>query len=549
MIKYSKVTLLHALLFLLPILIALPVSGQQLLLNEVEIDPPSTISDACQYAELRGNPGTVVPANTYFLSVNSDAGNFGFANQAINVGGRTVGTNGTITLLNDLSGGCPNRVFPAGTTLVTFTSALFIGQGSETYLVVQSTATLSSGQDLDANDDGVFDAAFGITVLDGFALLVNPKEEYVYGAAAGVVNISNTTSLDQPDAVTRIFSNTTPVTASAFYFGELSPSPDETTTYAAPLSPNFPAGGALTPGAPNGGPSSVRDVPVDLNGDGKTDFSVVRAAGGTGSQMTWYSAINGGSPIANREWGISGDVVVSGDYDGDGSDDIAVFRPSNGTFYIVQSSTLTLRVEQFGQTGDDARVVGDYDGDGRDDVAVYRPGAQSVWYYKTSPTVLFNAIPWGQSGDVPAPGDYDGDGRADFVVQRTEGNSGRFWKRFATSGSETEVFGQADDLIVPGDYDGDGRTDLAVVRTAGGSLIWEFEPSGTSGSTVVSDTWGVPGDITVQGDYDGDGQTDYAVWRPGTPGTFFMMTVATRRITTKEWGQTGDLPVANFSTF
>ena len=46
MIKYSKVTLLHALLFVLPILIALPVSGQQLLLNEVEIDPPSTISDA-----------------------------------------------------------------------------------------------------------------------------------------------------------------------------------------------------------------------------------------------------------------------------------------------------------------------------------------------------------------------------------------------------------------------------------------------------------------------------------------------------------------------
>ncbi len=230
---------------------AAPTAGA-LLLNEVEIDPPSTISDACQFAEIKGqNAGGVVPANTYFLSVNSDGGNFGFANQAINIGGQVVGANGTITLLNNLSGGCPNRVFPAGTTQVNFTSPLFIGQGSETYLIVTSTTALSSGQDLDTNDDGLFDAGFGITVLDGFALIVNPEEEYVYGAAAGVVNISNTTTLDQPDAVTRFPSNTTAFVAAAFYFGELAPSPDETTAFAAPFSPNFPAGGALTPGAPN----------------------------------------------------------------------------------------------------------------------------------------------------------------------------------------------------------------------------------------------------------------------------------------------------------
>jgi hypothetical protein len=59
-------------------------SAQQFLLNEVEIDPPSAISNACQYAEVRVvNPSGVVPANTYFLSVNSDGANFGFANQAI----------------------------------------------------------------------------------------------------------------------------------------------------------------------------------------------------------------------------------------------------------------------------------------------------------------------------------------------------------------------------------------------------------------------------------------------------------------------------------
>ena len=133
---------------------------------------------------------------------------------------------------------CPNRALSGRHHSLNLHLPELIGQGSETYLIVHATANLFSGQDLDTDDNGMFDAGFGITVLDGFALLVNPEEEFVYGAEVGVVNISSP-GLEQPDAVSRCSEITTPFTMNAFYWGELAASPDETTQFVAPLSANF----------------------------------------------------------------------------------------------------------------------------------------------------------------------------------------------------------------------------------------------------------------------------------------------------------------------
>jgi hypothetical protein len=78
-----------------------------------------------------------------------------------------------------------------------------------------------------------------------------------------------------------------------------------------------------------------------------------------------------------------------GDYDGDGVTDVAVFRPSNGRWYVLGRPAVS-----WGLSGD-VPVPGDYDGDGVTDVAVFRP-SNGRWYVLGMP-----AVSWGVSGDLP----------------------------------------------------------------------------------------------------------------------------------------------------
>ena len=88
-------------------------------------------------------------------------------------------------------------------------------------------------------------------------------------------------------------------------------------------------------------------------------------------------------------YGQANDIPVAGDFDGDGRSDATFFRPSSAVWYIRNSTGLTgvsaptgQTLIQYGATGD-TPMSGDYDGDGVADPAVFRPGNAS-WYILNS---------------------------------------------------------------------------------------------------------------------------------------------------------------------
>jgi len=146
---------------------------------------------------------------------------------------------------------------------------------------------------------------------------------------------------------------------------------------------------------------------IDLNGDNRADVGVQSNAGGGVARFRQFDGTSNFN-FTDAIFGMPTDLYVTGNHAGNLRGDITVVRGESGQFNWTTREAIGGAAQPtivFGTSASDLVLTGDYDGDGLDDYAVWRPSAmpaQSKFIIRrsTNPGVLLEVFA-GENGDYP----------------------------------------------------------------------------------------------------------------------------------------------------
>ena len=256
-------------------------------------------------------------------------------------------------------------------------------------------------------------------------------------------------------------------------------------------------------------------------------------------------------------------IAVSGDWNGDGSDEIGFYV--NGNWYLDLNGNGKWDDEdlwaELGGKAKDQPVTGDWDGDGKTDIGIFGPRwfsdelaveleaglpasknpntFQNVSRPKNMPPeyqevnvevralrqsetgdtrvdLIDHVFEYGHEGDRAVTGDWNGDGITKIGVYnngkwRLDVNGDGLWN---DGDIEITGFGGKTSIPIVGDFNGDGIDEVGLFEDG----RWSIDTNGDH-KPDRSFEFGQAGDQPVVGDWNGDGTDEFSVYRPESDQT------------------------------
>ncbi|MCT2584536.1 FG-GAP-like repeat-containing protein [Actinophytocola gossypii] len=270
--------------------------------------------------------------------------------------------------------------------------------------------------------------------------------------------------------------------------------------------------------------------PTDFTGDGRDDVVTFPQ---NAEANVWVAPSTGAGFGAAAKWhdffATPGETPMTGDFTGDGRDDIVTFTQNADADVYVAASTgnafgESAKWHDFFALRGEAPAVGDVDGDGKDDIVTFTQGADADVYVALSTGSSFGeSAKWHESfapgGWFPALGDVDGDGRDDLIAF-TQGADADVYVAlstgtgFGTARRWHDHFAPGAEVPRVGDLNGDGRDDIVTFTHDARGEVYVALSDGTSsfvGSGADAkwhDHFCLAGEFPYVGDFDGDGRDD-----------------------------------------
>ena len=225
---------------------------------------------------------------------------------------------------------------------------------------------------------------------------------------------------------------------------------------------------------------------------------------------------------------LGGGQTLVGDWDGDGYDDIGLFRPLTGTFVLFVNGNVFKTVTMLDGKVGGVPLVGNWDGLPGDELGLFRPAIGKFVLdvdgdgVSNDPDDRVGAMLDGKPYGKPLVGNWDGLGGEEVGLYRP--GTGVFTLDFdgdlatldAGDTVITRIAGRVGGLPLVGDWDGDGDTDVGLFFSLSGEWLLDTNASAQSAEITFTNLDGAVGGRAVVGDFNGDGITDCGIFRPFT---------------------------------